>query len=108
MNEGGGCDLWGEYAVSRFATSWDQKVGMSAFNSGDLVAWAVQKHMRVELPTIDTVPPWPGDVNVKEHLEKFWRPAKIGCPVQEHRQMKSDILQRLEELRVTWLSDMTV
>ena len=35
---------------------------------GDLVAWAVQKHMRLELPKVGTTAPWEWDLNVKEHL----------------------------------------
>ena len=76
---------------------------------GDLVAWAVQKHMRLELPKVGTTAPWEWDLNVKEHLEREWKPARQGMSEEatdRNRKIKSGIMQQLQRMGVTWLSDM--
>ena len=45
---------------------------------GAVVQWAVQQHMTVDFGRGLSTPPYEGDLNLKEHVERIWKPKGGG------------------------------
>ena len=71
---------------------------------GELVAWAVTKHMTVSMPISPDMVQSPavGDVNVRDHVENHWRPTG---GTREVRIKREEVLEQLAKDNKTWLSD---